>query len=229
MLDIPKILSSDQVDDLRQRIEAGRWTSGEASAGEIAGMVKRNRQLDAHSTVARQASEQVLNAVRQNSDFMSASLANRFYPPMFNRYKSEETYGLHIDNSMMRVAPDQPLLRTDLSATLFLTDADQYEGGELVVHTRFGEQEIKLDAGDLILYSSSSLHQVNPVTAGERVSAVFWVESLVPEDDRRDVLFELDCSIRILRSQVSNNALAKAEITRLTGVYHNLIRLWSRR
>lgn len=229
MLDIPGVLDPAAALELRARLEKGDWSDGARSASGAAALAKQNRQLNANDATARLAAEQITAALRRNQSFVAAALPNRIYPPMFNRYEAGQNYGPHVDNAMMAIAPDEPLLRTDISATLFLSDASEYEGGQLVVQTSFGEQEIKLDAGDLILYPSSSVHTVLPVTAGKRVCAVFWVESLVPEAERRSILFELDQSIQSLTASPGTTPSLDTELTRLAGVYHNLIRTWSRR
>ena len=209
---------------MRAALDEGEWRDGAASAGSQAAEVKRNQQLDAASELAGKLGASIAGALRRNPLFMSAALPNRIYPPMFNRYGVGETYGAHVDSAIMNTGSATGMLRTDLSATLFLTEPDQYEGGELVVQTTFGDQAVKLAAGDLILYPSTSLHQVAPVTSGERVCAVLWVESLVRSGEQRELLFELDQSIQTLTMERGS---ADHEVRRLSGIYHNLIRQWA--
>jgi PKHD-type hydroxylase len=225
MLHIPGVLTRDQVKAIREVIDAVEWEDGRATGGPQAAQVKRNHQLTDKNPVAVEQGRIVMQAVQANTTFFRAALPARYMPPMFNRYSSvgNETYGMHVDGSL-RGVPNSPLwLRTDVSSTLFLCDPEDYEGGELVVADTYGEHEVKLPAGDLILYPSTSLHRVDPVTRGERVCAVFWTQSLIRDETRRTLLYEMDQSIDSLRQRLGESA----ETLALTGHYHNLLRMWS--
>ena len=224
MLAIPGLLDAAKVQALRAELLASdAWVDGRATAGWQGAPVKRNLQLDEGSPAAARAQTAVLEALQTHPLFISAALPNRVYPPMFNRYGEGMGFGAHVDGAV-RIDPRTGLkLRTDLSATLFLTDPGDYDGGELEIADAYGVQAVKLNAGDLILYPATSLHQVTPVTGGERLAAVFWVQSLVREDSRRKILFDLDQAIQAL-----NRTDADPEARRdLVGCYHNLLREWA--
>ncbi len=203
---------------------AGDWLDGAVSAGSQAASVKRNRQLDAGTDLTCALGARLVASLRANPLFMSAALPAKIYPPMFNRYGVGETYGAHVDGAIMSSGNPAELMRTDLSLTVFLSEPDQYEGGELIVQTSFGDQAVKLNAGDGILYPSTSLHRVSQVISGERICAVLWVQSLVRSGEQRELLFELDQSIQAL--SVGRGA-GDGEVRRLSGIYHNLVRQWS--
>jgi PKHD-type hydroxylase len=225
LLHIPGVLTRAQVTAMRAAIGAAEWVDGRATVGSQGAQVKRNRQLPENSPIALEQGRIILQALRQNPAFFRAALPARYMPPLFNRYSSasQETYGLHVDGSLRGVA-DSPLwLRTDVSSTLFLSDPDEYDGGGLVIVDSYGEHEVKLPAGDLILYPSSSLHQVEPVTRGERVCSFFWTQSLVRDDAKRALLYQMDQSIDGLRQRLGETR----ETLTLTGNYHNLLRMWS--
>jgi PKHD-type hydroxylase len=223
MLHVPEVLSREQVAHIRQALDATNWVDGRETVGPQGAQVKRNRQLPELSPVGRELGEIVLKALAASPLYFSAALPLRTVPPLFNRYEGGEHYGLHIDGSV-RAVPGTPFsLRTDLSSTLFLSDPDDYEGGELIVVDTYGEHEVKLGAGDLILYPSSSLHRVQPVTRGVRVSSFFWTQSMVRDDGQRALLFELDQNIQKLRARHGD----EAELVALTGHYHNLMRMWA--
>lgn len=225
LVSIPGVLHPAQLDGLRELLaNAGdAWVDGRVSAGYQGSPVKFNRQIDEASDVAREAQQIVLSALERNPLFISAVLPNEVYPPMFNRYGEGMTFGAHVDGSV-RIQPHTGRkLRTDVSATLFLSDPADYDGGELQVQEQYGLQSIKLAAGDLVVYPATSLHQVTPVTRGERLGCFFWVQSLVRDDARRSLLFDLDNAIQRL-----NRTAADAEARRaLVGCYHNLMRQWS--
>ena len=227
LLHVPDILSTEQVAQFRQALDGADWIDGKATVGPQGAQVKRNQQLADASPLRHQLGEIVLAALAQNPLYHSAVLPLRTLPPRFNRYRGGGQYGFHIDGSVMSVAAaaGQPpaSLRTDVSCTLFLCDPDEYDGGELIVNDTYGEHEVKLPAGDLIVYPSSSLHRVEPVTRGARLASFFWVQSLVRDDSQRQLLFELDASIQALtQADADRNALLQ-----LTGVYHNLLRRWA--
>ncbi|QNK72903.1 Fe2+-dependent dioxygenase [Variovorax sp. PAMC28562] len=223
MLHVPDVLTPDQVRELRSALDEADWGDGRETVGEQGARVKRNRQLPEQSVVGRALAKTVLIALSRSALFHSAALPLRFVPPLFNRYESGEHYGLHVDGSVRSIPGTGEQLRTDLSCTLFLSDPNDYDGGELEVVDNYGTHEVKLPAGDLVLYPSSSLHQVHPVTRGARVCSFFWLQSMVRDNHQREMLFGLDQSIRSLRTRLGESA----ETVALTGHYHNLLRLWA--
>ena len=223
MLQIPKVLTPDAVTRLRAAIDAADWTDGNATSGFQSALAKQNRQLPEGSAVAREAGATILAALERNPLFIAAALPARIYPPLFNRYGVGDGFGDHIDNSI-RQTPDGGRVRTDLSATLFLTDPDDYDGGELTVDDTYGVHQVKLAAGDLILYPASSLHRVEAITRGARVSSFFWIQSLVRDDARRALLFDMDMAIQRAGATLGQG---DASIVSLTGAYHNLLRMWA--
>ncbi|MES2184365.1 MAG: Fe2+-dependent dioxygenase [Pseudomonadota bacterium] len=223
MFHIPAVLTGAQVADFRSRFETAEWTDGRATVGEQGAQVKHNRQLpDGHPT-SLALGEAVLKALAQCPLFFSAALPLRIAPPLFNRYEGGEHYGLHVDGAVRILPGGRGHVRTDLSATLFLTEPEDYDGGELEVVDTYGTHEVKLPAGDLILYPASSLHRVLPVTRGARTASFFWLQSMVRDDRHRGLLFELDQNIQKLRARVGD----VEEVLSLTGHYHNLLRLWT--
>jgi PKHD-type hydroxylase len=223
MLQIPNVLTPDAVTRLRAAIDASAWTDGNATSGFQSALAKQNRQLPEGSAVAREAGATILAALERNPLFIAAALPARIYPPLFNRYGVGDGFGDHIDNSI-RQTPDGGRVRTDLSATLFLTDPDDYDGGELTVDDTYGVHQVKLAAGDLILYPASSLHRVEAITRGARVSSFFWIQSLVRDDARRALLFDMDMAIQRAGATLGQG---DASIVSLTGAYHNLLRMWA--
>ncbi len=223
MLHVPNVLSPEQVREMRATLDATDWIDGRQTVGDQGAKVKQNRQLPELSPVGRELGKTILAALSKNTLFFSAALPLRFVPPLFNRYEGGENYGLHIDGSVRSVPVSNIQLRTDLSCTLFLRDPEEYDGGELEVVDTYGAHEVKLPAGDLILYPSSSLHRVHPVTRGARVCTFFWLQSMVRDNQRREMLFELDQSIQKLRGRIGDCE----ETVSLTGHYHNLLRMWS--
>jgi PKHD-type hydroxylase len=223
MLHVPAVLSRDEAAQCRRDIDAAAWVDGRATVGPQGAQVKANRQLPEDSPVARQWGERILQALARHPLFVSAALPLRTVPPLFNRYEGGEHYGLHIDGAVRALPGGTQVLRTDLSSTLFLCDPDDYDGGELVVVDTYGTHEVKLPAGDLILYPSTSLHRVEPVTRGVRVCSFFWTQSMVADDARRAMLFELDTHILALRGSLGDTP----QVLGLTGLYHNLLRMWS--
>jgi PKHD-type hydroxylase len=223
MLHIPEVLTPQQVADIRARLDSSNWVDGRETVGAQGAQVKRNRQLPELSPLGREMGEIILRALTKHPMFISAALAHRFVPPLFNRYEGGEHYGFHIDGSIRTIPGTNLSLRTDLSCTLFLCEPEEYEGGELIVADTYGEHEVKLPAGDLILYPSSSLHKVEPVTSGARVCSFFWVQSMVADDGKRTMLYELDQNIQKLREKMGDTE----EVVGLTGHYHNLLRQWA--
>jgi len=223
LLQIPQVLSPDQVAQLRARIDAAAWIDGNATSGYQSAQAKRNEQLPEESPVAREAGEAVVAALGRSPLFVSAALPSRVFPPLFNRYGEGMAFDNHVDSALRTHAPTGMRIRTDLSATLFLTDPGQYDGGELVIEDTYGTQQVKLPAGDLILYPATSLHRVLPITRGARVSSFFWIQSMVRDDAQRTLLFDLDMAIIRLTRQDPK----AAPLVSLTGVYHNLLRMWA--
>ena len=224
MIHIPEVLTKDQVGRLRTLIDAADWIDGNATSGAQSALAKRNEQLPEDSAAARTAGEAILDALSANPLFVTAALPQTVFPPLFNRYGGGQTFGTHVDNSIRQSRDGTVRIRSDLSATLFLTEPDAYDGGELLVEDTYGVHEVKLPAGDMILYPASSLHQVTPVTRGVRTSSFFWIQSLVREDSRRALLFQMDIAIQQLAGKVGPGA---PELVSLTGAYHNLLRMWA--
>ncbi|QJD93362.1 Fe2+-dependent dioxygenase [Duganella dendranthematis] len=223
MLHIPEVLSRDQVAHIRRRLDEADWVDGRATVGTQGAKVKQNRQLPETSPVAKELGQIVLDALAANPLFFSAALPLLTCPPLFNSYAGGEHYGNHIDGAMRRIPATGQWLRTDVSSTLFLCDPEEYDGGELIVEDAYGVHEVKLPAGDLILYPSTSVHRVEPVTRGARVCSFFWTQSMVRDDGRRALLLELDRNIQSLRARLGDCD----EMVGLTGHYHNLLRQWS--
>lgn len=223
MLHIPEVLTRDQVAAMRQALDQADWIDGRATVGAQGAQVKHNRQLPASSPVALELGRTVQAALASNPLFFAAALPLRSMPPLFNRYAGGEHYGAHVDGAVRQVPGSVLPLRTDVSCTLFLSDPDDYDGGELVVIDTYGSHEVKLPAGDMIVYPSASVHKVEPVTRGARVCAFFWTQSMVRDDARRGMLLELDQNIQSLRARIGDCA----ETVALTSHYHNLLRQWA--
>jgi len=223
MLHVPEVLTREQARAMRAELDVAAWVDGRATVGEQGALVKRNRQLPETSPLSLRLGQAILDQLKRNALFFSAALPLRIVPPLFNRYEGGENYGMHVDGSIRAVPGSPDPLRTDLSCTLFLCDPDEYEGGELTVADTYGVHDVKLPAGDLILYPSSSLHRVEPVTKGARVCSFFWVQSMVRDDGRRTMLYELDTTIQKLRGKHGESEEAVA----LTSHYHNLLRMWA--
>lgn len=224
MLHIPEVLTKAQAAELRAAIDAADWVDGNATSGAQSALAKRNEQLPEGSEAARFAGEKILDALSRSPLFVTAALPQTVFPPLFNRYGGGQTFGTHIDNSIRQSRDGSVRIRSDLSATLFLTEPEDYDGGELLVEDTYGVHEVKLPAGDLILYPASSLHQVTPVTRGTRTSSFFWIQSMIRDDARRALLFQMDIAIQQLSLKVGAGA---PELISLTGTYHNLLRMWA--
>jgi PKHD-type hydroxylase len=221
LLHIPKVLTAEELIEVREALGSAEWTDGRETVGPQGAQVKRNEQLPEASPVRHALGAKILAALKRNSLYFSACLPLRTLPPRFNRYQGGGQYGFHVDGSVMVLGEQH--IRSDISCTLFLSEIDDYDGGELVVSDTYGEHEIKLPAGDAIVYPSSSLHRVTPVTRGTRLASFFWVQSMVRDDSQRRTLFELDSSIETLRRTDAN---ADA-VLQLTNIYHNLLRRWA--
>lgn len=222
LVQIPKVLSAEQLKMFREELAKAEWTDGRSSAGYLARKVKVNQQLPDDHPVGRKLGEIVLHALRDNQLFTAAALPLKIVPPMFNRYDAAQTYGRHVDGSI-RPLKSGMRVRTDLSATLFLSDPGDYEGGELHIEDTFGVRRVKLNAGDMVLYPGTSVHSVTPITRGQRLACFFWIQSMVREDAKRVLLLELDRAIQ----KVARETPEQTATTDLAGVYHNLLRLWA--
>lgn len=222
LIAIPDVLTPEQVKEGRRLLETAEWVDGRVTAGHQGAHVKRNRQLPQDSQAGRQIGATILQALGQNALFMTAALPLHVLPPTFNRYGPGETFGDHIDGSM-RFLPNGQRMRTDLSCTLFFSEPESYDGGELVIQDVYGPRSVKLPAGHLILYPSTSVHRVEPVTRGVRISSFFWLQSMIRDDARRSLLFDMDQSIQALSAANPVNP----PVVQLTGIYHNLLRMWA--
>lgn len=222
MYHIPGVLTADEVAQLRAQLALALWIDGRATVGNQGAQVKNNQQVDTQSELYQKLQSAVLQAVNQHSLFFAAALPRQISSPLFNRYQQQETYGFHVDGAV-RSHPQSGWMRTDLSATLFLCEPESYDGGELVVNDTFGQHSVKLPAGDLILYPASSLHCVTPVTRGVRVASFMWIQSMIRDDKKRAMLFELDRNIQTLRTRHGESE----EVLSLLNLYHNLLREWS--
>ncbi|MBS0390296.1 MAG: Fe2+-dependent dioxygenase [Proteobacteria bacterium] len=225
LISIEQVLTRSEVQQFRQELDAARWDDGAATAGTLAKAVKHNQQITDGSELATRLGQQILRRLAATPLFISAALPRTIYPPKFNRYAGGGQYGAHVDSALMVLPGSSQQMRTDLSATLFLAEPDEYEGGELEVEGPFGVQAVKLAAGDMVLYPSTSLHRVTPVTRGARLASFFWIESLVQDEGERTLLFDLDQSIQQLTPLVTPDDM---RLVQLTGVYHNLLRRWAK-
>jgi PKHD-type hydroxylase len=223
LLPIPEVLGADQVAQARRLLEAAEWVDGRVTAGHQSARTKNNMQLPENSEAARQVGEMILAALGQSPLFITAALPLKVFPPLFNRYQGGESFGTHVDNAIRQATGTGHRIRTDLSATLFLSAPEEYDGGELVVEDTYGTHNVKLPAGHLILYPASSLHHVRPVTRGARIASFFWIQSMVRDDGERSLLFDLDVAIQRINQDSANHPSA----VQLTGVYHNLLRRWA--
>ncbi|MCP3162205.1 Fe2+-dependent dioxygenase [Myxococcus qinghaiensis] len=223
MLHIPNVLTAAEVSRCRAVMEQADWTDGKVTAGHQSVQVKKNLQLPEGSAAARELGELVLAGLERTPLFISAALPQRVFPPLFNRYDTSMSFGSHVDGAIRFLPGTGQRVRTDVSATLFLSEPDSYDGGELVVEDTYGHHAVKLPAGDLILYPSTSLHHVTPVTRGARLASFFWIQSMVRDVSQRALLFDLDTAIMQLNQEVPKSP----SLVMLTGVYHNLLRQWA--
>jgi len=223
LLSIPNVLTPAQVAEARALLESAEWIDGKATAGHQGARVKNNQQLDVENPVAKQVGATILRALSGNPLFMSAALPLHILPPMFNRYSGGQTFGTHVDGSIRIIPGTGHRLRTDLSCTLFFANPDEYDGGELIIEDTYGSKSVKLPAGHMILYPSTSLHRVTPVTRGTRLCSFFWLQSMIRNDGHRSMLFEMDVAIQRLAAEKPDHP----SVVQLTGVYHNLLRTWA--
>lgn len=225
LLHVANVLSQEQLRHFRATLQSAQWADGSVTAGYQSTKAKHNRQVAEGDPLASELGTYVLDALGRNPTFFAGALPRRVYPPLFNCYEGGESFGWHVDNAVRydRSRDDAQPVRTDLSATLFLSEPDSYDGGELDIEDTYGTHSVKLPAGDLVLYPGSSLHQVRPVTRGARIASFFWIQSLVRSDMQRRLLFDLDVAIQQLTQKLPD----ALELVQLTGVYHNLLREWS--
>lgn len=223
LLTIPDVLTNQQVQEARTKLDAAEWIDGRVTAGHQSSRNKDNQQIPEGHTVAMELGELILHALGQNPLFISAALPLKVFPPLFNRYLGGQSFGTHVDNAIRQVPGTAHRIRTDLSATLFFSGPEEYDGGELVVEDTYGIHAVKLPAGHMVLYPSTSLHHVKPVTRGSRVCSFFWVQSMIRDDGKRTLLFDLDTATQ----RISAEAPMHPSAIQLTGIYHNLLRRWA--
>jgi PKHD-type hydroxylase len=223
LLTIPSVLTRDQLAEAHQVFRDADWIDGRVTAGHQSARAKDNEQLPENHPGARRLGEMILQALGQHPLFISAALPFQVFPPLFNRYEGGQSFGSHVDNAIRQVTGTSHRLRTDLSATLFFSDPEAYDGGELLIEDTYGVHAIKLHAGDMVLYPSTSLHHVRPVTRGVRIASFFWIQSLIRDDGARTLLFDLDSAIQRINHDLPDHPAA----VQLTGVYHNLVRRWA--
>ena len=224
LLHIPEVFSKDEVARLRAILDAGPWADGNMTSGHQSATAKRNTQLPEDSAEAQEVSALVVQALNANPMFVAAALPHTIFPPLFNRYEGGGEFGVHVDNAIRQRKDGAFRIRSDLSATLFLSEPDDYDGGELIIEEMYGTQSIRLPAGDMVLYPSKSLHRVTSVTRGARVSSFMWLQSLIRDDGDCEMLFRLDVATQRVAAEKGPKDQAVIE---LTGVYHNLLRRWS--
>jgi PKHD-type hydroxylase len=222
MIPIEKFLSKEEVRQMRRHLDAADWQDGAKTAGALAREAKKNLQLDDGSDLAISLGNTILRKLGHHALFISAALPGKIHPPRFNRYADGGNYGMHVDAAMMQIPDTNITMRSDLSVTLFLSEPDEYDGGELEIVSPSGVQAVKLAAGDMVLYPSSSLHRVTPVTRGARIASFFWIQSMVREDRQRGLLFDLDMAIIRMTQEAGSDGVLP-----LTAVYHNLLRMWA--
>ena len=220
---VPAVLPAEHLQRCRQLLDAAEWVDGRVTAGHQSARAKDNEQLAEDSPAARELGDLVVASLERNARFIAAALPLKVFPPLFNRYRPGKSFGMHVDNAVRIVRGTPHRVRTDLSGTLFLASPDEYDGGELVIEDTYGQHSVKLPAGDLILYPSTSLHRVTPVTSGARVAAFFWIQSMVRSDADRALLYDLDNAIQRLTVDTPDHPA----LVQLTGVYHNLLRRWA--
>lgn len=223
LLHIPQVLNANQLAYFQEKLSQADWADGKVTAGIQSAKAKNNQQLPENSKLSIELGDIILSELERNAMFMSAALPNKVFPPLFNLYEGGQAFGRHVDNAIRAVTGTRTRIRTDLSATLFLADPDSYTGGELRIEDTYGLQSVKLAAGDMVLYPSSSLHHVTPVTHGKRIAAFFWVQSMIRDDAKRALLFEMDASI-LRMQQLKENA---DNVIAMTNIYHNLLRMWA--
>jgi PKHD-type hydroxylase len=220
---IPDVLTSAQVAEARHQMSSADWVDGRVTAGHQSARAKDNEQLPEDSALARRLGEMIVAALERNPLFVSAALPAKIFPPLFNRYGAGHSFGIHVDNAIRQIRGTPHRVRTDLSATLFLSAPEEYDGGELIVEDTYGPHSIKLPAGHMVLYPASSLHKVQPITRGARIASFFWIQSMVRDDAERSLLFDMDLAIQ----KLNRDHIEHPSIVQLTGIYHNLLRRWA--
>jgi len=223
LLHVPDVLTREQVIEARRLLDEAQWVDGNVTAGHQSARAKDNMQLPENHPVAQQLGDVVLKALQRSPLFIGAALPLKVFPPLFNRYQGGQSFGTHVDNAIRQVTGTPHRVRTDLSATLFLCDPEEYDGGELSVEDTYGVHSVKLPAGHMVLYPATSLHHVRPVTRGARIASFFWIQSMIRDDGERALLFDLDTAIQGLNREAADHPVA----VQLTGVYHNLLRRWA--
>jgi PKHD-type hydroxylase len=223
LIPIPDVLTAEQVTQARQILDRAEWVDGRVTAGPQSARTKDNQQLPEDSAAARELGQMILSALQRNPLFITAALPLQVFPPLFNRYQGGQSFGTHVDNAIRQIPGTPHRIRTDLSATLFFSGPEDYDGGELVVEDTYGVHSVKLPPGHLVLYPSTSLHHVRPVTRGARICSFFWIQSMIRDDGARTLLFDLDASIQSISRDLPDHPSA----VQLTGIYHNLVRRWA--
>lgn len=223
LLAIPDVLTAEQVAQARQILDQAQWVDGKVTAGHQSAKAKDNVQIPENHPAARELGDMILTALGKNPLFISAALPLRVFPPLFNRYSGGQSFGTHVDNSIRNITGTAHRIRTDLSATLFFTGPEEYDGGELCVEDTYGTKSVKLPAGHMILYPSTSLHHVKPVTRGTRTCSFFWIQSMLRDDGQRTLMFDLDSAIQ----RIAQDHPQSPYPVQLTGIYHNLLRQWA--
>lgn len=223
LLHIPDVLTPQEVTRCRGLLDAANWIDGKATAGYQSAQAKDNQQLDESDPAAQEMGTIILNALERNATFFSAALPHKVFPPLFNRYEGGQSFGTHVDNAIRQVKGTPHRVRTDLSATLFFSAPEEYDGGDLVVEDTYGVHSVKLPPGHMVLYPGTSLHHVRPVTRGARICSFFWIQSMVREDFARTLLFDFDMGVQRVTMDVPEHPA----LVQLTGVYHNLLRRWA--
>ena len=227
LITIPDVLSAEQVTEARRILEAAEWIDGRVTAGFQSAQAKDNMQIPEGHPATRQLGEMILKALGRSQLFFTTALPLHVFPPLFNRYSGGQSFGTHVDNAIRQVPGTPMRIRTDLSATLFFAGPEEYDGGELIVEDTYGAKSVKLPPGHMVLYPSTSLHHVRPVTRGARICSFFWIQSMVRDDGQRSLLFDLDQGIQRLNRDLSTQPAAMQSSVQLTGVYHNLLRQWA--
>ena len=222
LIRIPDVLDAEAVARARQILDKAEWVDGKVTAGHQSAKTKDNQQIPEGHPAGQELGKMILTALGANPLFIAAALPYQIYPPLFNRYTGGQSFGTHVDNAVRQIAGTSHRIRTDISATLFFTGPEEYDGGELCVEDTYGLQKVKLPAGHMVLYPATSLHHVRPVTRGARVCSFFWIQSMVRDDGRRSILLDLDLGIQRLNREMPNHPAA----VQFTGVYHNLLRQW---
>jgi PKHD-type hydroxylase len=220
---VPNVFEGEQLERARAALENAQWVDGRVTAGHQSARAKENMQLAENDPLARRLGGEILAALERNALFISAALPLKVFPPLFNRYQGGQHFGSHVDNAIRQVTGTPSRVRTDISATLFLSSPESYDGGELIVEDTFGTHSVKLPAGDLVLYPAGSLHRVQPVTRGVRLASFFWIQSMVRDDGERTLLFDLDIAVQ----DIARSAPEQAAVVQLTSIYHNLLRRWA--